>query len=106
MDEDHSLRLAMRRLASDPDLRASLGAAGRAYWRQEHAPECMIDDYRLLLDAAAASPVPRPTLPAHLVNDGDGLLKTLLGDFGLGHRWSGTAQPNGRPGAEETHPVR
>jgi glycosyltransferase involved in cell wall biosynthesis len=106
MDEDHSLRLAMRRLASDPDLRARLGAAGRAYWQQEHAPERMIDDYRLALDRAAASPVPRPTLPAHLVNNGDALLQTLLADFGLGQPWSGTAQPDGRSGGEETHPVR
>ncbi len=102
MDEDHSLRLAMRRLASDPELRARLGAAGRAYWQQEHAPERMIEDYRLLLAAAAASPVPRPMLPAHLVNDGDGLLKTLLADFGLGHPMSDTA----RSGGEQTHPVR
>jgi hypothetical protein len=65
----------------------------------------MIDDYRLVLDAAAASPVPRPALPAHLINDGDGLLKTLLADFGLGHSGSGTAWPDGRSG-EETHPVR
>jgi glycosyltransferase involved in cell wall biosynthesis len=106
MDEDHSLRLAMRRLASDPDLRARLGAAGRAYWQREHAPERMIDDYRLALEAAAAMPIPRPTLPAHLVNNGDGLLKTLLADFGLGHPWPDTAPPNGRSGGEETHPVR
>ena len=106
MDEDHSLRLAMRRLASDPELRARLGAAGRAYWQQEHAPACMIDDYRLALDAAAASPVPRPALPAHLVNDGDGLLKTLLADFGLHHPMSRLVRPDGRSGGEETHPVR
>jgi hypothetical protein len=91
MDEDHSLRLAMRRLASDPELRARVGTAGRAYWQQEHAPECMTADYRLALDAAAASPIPRPTLPAHLVNDGDLLLNTLLADFGLGHTMSDAA---------------
>jgi len=102
MDEDHSLRLAMRRLASDPELRTRLGAAGRVYWRQEHAAECMIDDYRLALAAAAASPVPRPALPAHLVNDGDGLLKALLADFGLGHPMSRLARPDGRSGGEET----
>jgi glycosyltransferase involved in cell wall biosynthesis len=106
MDEDHSLRLAMRRLASDPELRAKLGAAGRAYWQQEHSPEGMIDDYRLALEAAAASPVPRPALPAHLVNDGDGLLKALLADFGLGHTMSSAARPDGRSSGEETHPVR
>ena len=83
MDEDHSLRLAMRRLASDAELRAALGAAGRAYWQREHAPERMIEDYRVVLAAAAASPIPHPALPRHLVNDGDELLKALMADLGL-----------------------
>ena len=83
MDEDHSLRLAMRRLASDAELRATLGAAGRAYWQREHAPERMIEDYRVVLAAAAASPIPHPALPRHLVNDGDELLKALMADLGL-----------------------
>jgi glycosyltransferase involved in cell wall biosynthesis len=83
MDEDHSLRLAMRRLASDADLRARLGAAGRAYWQREHSQARMIDDYRVLLAAAAASPVPHPPLPRHLLNDGDGLLNALLANLGV-----------------------
>lgn len=83
MDEAHSLRLAMRRLASDADLRANLGAAGRAYWAREHSPERMIEEYRLALAAARRRPVPRPMLPRHLVNDGDALLKELLGECGV-----------------------
>ncbi|MDQ3346386.1 MAG: glycosyltransferase [Acidobacteriota bacterium] len=83
MDEAHSLRLAMRRLAADPALRASLGSAGRTYWEREHSPARMLDDYRAALAAAAALPVPEPALPRHLVNDGDDRLATLLGAFGV-----------------------
>ena len=41
--------------------------AARAFDRRR-----MIDDYRALLAAAARATVPRPSLPAHLVNDGEG----------------------------------
>jgi glycosyltransferase involved in cell wall biosynthesis len=90
LDEDHSLRLAMRRLASDAALRRSLGAAGRAYWEREHSVERMLDDYRHLLPNAAARPAgpgldasKGMRLPAHLVTDGDRLLLGVLRDFGL-----------------------
>ena len=83
MDEAHSLRLAMRRLAADPALRALLGSAGRAYWEREHSPARMLGDYCAALQAAAALPVPDPPLPRHLVNDGDDRLATLLAAFGV-----------------------
>jgi glycosyltransferase involved in cell wall biosynthesis len=83
MDEDHSLRLAMRRLAADAGLRATLGAAGRAWWQVEHSPAGMLEDYRAILAAAAAAPVPRPAVPGHLLNDGDSVLRELLGAFDL-----------------------
>ena len=86
LDEDHSLRLAMRRLASDAALRAELAAAGRAYWQREHSLERMVDDYRRLLPLAAASPRPSPELPAHLVTDGGRVLHGLLEEFGLPDR--------------------
>jgi glycosyltransferase involved in cell wall biosynthesis len=87
MDEAHSLRLAMRRLASDPELRQSLGAAGRAYWQREHSVEGMVADYRAALADAIATPVPRPTLPSHLVNDGEDRLNLLLADVGVSSLW-------------------
>jgi glycosyltransferase involved in cell wall biosynthesis len=83
LDEDHSLRLAMRRLASDPALRASLGAAGQRYWEREHSMPRMLEDYERILADAAARPAPQVTLPAHLVTDGDGLLKRILKDFSI-----------------------
>ena len=87
MDEDHSLRLAMRRLASDAELRRALGAAGREYWQREHSPERMVADYLEILPRAAAKPNPRPVLPSHLVNDGDHRLNLLLADVGVGRLW-------------------
>ena len=83
VDEDHSLRLAMRRLANDGELRASLGRAATEYWEREHATERMIEDYRRIIPLAMTKPVPRPMLPAHLVNDGDATLRDLLKPFGM-----------------------
>lgn len=83
LDEDHSLRLAMRRLASDQPMRQALGAAGRAYWAREHSVECMVEDYRRLLPVAAALADPSPALPAHLVTDGGRVLHELLEELGL-----------------------
>jgi glycosyltransferase involved in cell wall biosynthesis len=69
LDEDHSLRQAMRRLTFDPDLRAALARAGRAYWEREHTIERMADDYEAALRRAIALPAPAPDLPAHLCPD-------------------------------------
>ena len=87
MDEAHSLRLAMRRLASDGELRRTLGAAGRAYWQREHSVEGMVADYRVALAEAAATPRPHRALPRHLVNDGEDRLHLLLADVGVGSLW-------------------
>jgi glycosyltransferase involved in cell wall biosynthesis len=87
LDEDHSLRLAMRRLASDPALRASLGAAGQRYWQREHSIARMAEDYERILNQAAALPVPHASLPAHLVNDGDRLLTKTLTQLSVGPVW-------------------
>jgi glycosyltransferase involved in cell wall biosynthesis len=87
LDEDHSLRLAMRRLATDPALRASLGAAGRRYWEREHSMPRMVEDYERVLAEAAAAPAPRVALPSHLVTHGERVLDEVLGEFSLGSVW-------------------
>jgi hypothetical protein len=87
LDEDHSLRLAMRRLATDPALSASLGAAGRRYWEREHSMPRMVEDYERVITEAAATPAPHVALPAHLVNDGDRLLKDTVAQFSLSSIW-------------------
>jgi glycosyltransferase involved in cell wall biosynthesis len=83
LDEDHSLRLAMRRLASDAALRAELGAAGRRYWDEEHSLPRMIDDYRRILVTAAGRPAPEVMRPPHLVDNGDRVLRRVLDECGL-----------------------
>jgi hypothetical protein len=79
----------MRRLATDPALRASLGAAGQRYWRQEHSLPAMLDDYERLLAAAAARPTPVVTLPEHMVTNGEGVLKQVLHEFSVAAVWQG-----------------
>lgn len=83
VDEDHSLRIAMRRLAADPQLRAELGAAGQAYWQREHSPAAMVADYRRVLRLAAARPAPHVDLPAHLRDDGGARLRALTSELGI-----------------------
>jgi glycosyltransferase involved in cell wall biosynthesis len=83
LDEDHSLRLAMRRLGTDGALRTSLGASGQRYWRTHHAVELMVEDYRDLIARAIESAVPRPPLPAHLLTDGRAALERLIEPFGI-----------------------
>ena len=85
--EDHSLRLAMRRLATDPALRATLGDAGRRFWEREHSLPRMVDDYERAIAEAAAAPAPRVSLPAHLVSDGDRVLNDVLAEFSLRSVW-------------------
>jgi len=85
VDEDHSLRLAMRRLATDAALRDALGRAAREYWQREHSIEAMTDDYeRVLTDAMALVQSPAEAReaseggPTHLAH-----LEQLLAPFGL-----------------------
>ena len=83
VDEDHSLRTAMRRLACDAALRAALGGAAAAWWAREHTPDGMLDDYRRIIERAVALPAPKPELPPHLVDDGAGRVRALLQGFAL-----------------------
>jgi glycosyltransferase involved in cell wall biosynthesis len=88
LDEAHSLRLALRRLAADAALRRALGDAARQYWREEHTIGGMVDDYRRIMARAAARPAPETTLPAHLRSDASETLDTILGAFDVPLPWS------------------
>ena len=82
LDEDHSLRLAMRRLAEDRELGAALGSAARAYWEGEHTLTRMADAYESVLAEAAAAPVPpRRPEPVDIARL-DTHLTSLLAPFG------------------------
>ena len=77
LDEDHSLRLAMRRLAADAALRDELGRAAREWWAREQSIEAMADDYERVMREAASRPDPRVDLPAHMRDAGDRKLDAL-----------------------------
>jgi glycosyltransferase involved in cell wall biosynthesis len=83
LDEDHSLHLALERLASDTRLRDEIGQAARAYWAAHHQLAPMAAAYAELLDEAHCLPSPRVSLPPHLVNDGTRAARALLADVGL-----------------------
>jgi glycosyltransferase involved in cell wall biosynthesis len=82
LDEDHSLRLAMRRLAVDAELRAQLGRAGRRYWEAEHGHDRAIRDYERALSRAAALPDPVGERPAHLKPEAFDHASGLVARFG------------------------
>jgi glycosyltransferase involved in cell wall biosynthesis len=81
LDEDHSLTLAMRRLATDKDLRVSLGRSGRAFWEREHSEARMLNDYRRVMVEAASLPIPALVLPPHLRPDPMAHMRDVLADF-------------------------
>ncbi|MFB3854960.1 MAG: glycosyltransferase family 4 protein [Vicinamibacterales bacterium] len=71
LDEDHSLGLAMRRLAADRALRASLGNEARRYWERGHTLARMAADYEKVIASALDTETRRDRqLPAHLLADG------------------------------------
>ena len=82
LDEDHSLRLAMRRLATDAGLRAQLGGAALEYWQEHHSPEAMLEDYESAIELAMNHPAPAMTLPRHLRVEPEEHVRLLLAPFG------------------------
>lgn len=72
-DEEHSLAVAIRRLSTDPALRARLGGAAYAWWRAHATVRDAADAWdRILREAATLAPPARPPdWPAHLTADED-----------------------------------
>lgn len=70
-DEEHSLVLAIRRLSAEAELRRQLGQAARNWWQAHATPQHAGDDWRRVLEEAAAlPPLSRPAdWPAHLATD-------------------------------------
>jgi hypothetical protein len=83
-DEEHSLMVAMRRLAADVPLRERLAAAGETYWREHHAPERVVPLFdRILEETSTTGPPPRPPgWPAHLDADGSARAREILNEMG------------------------
>jgi len=83
-DEEHSLSLALRRLAGDATLRATLGTAAHEWWRHHATLEHALDAWRsILAEAVTATPPARPSnWPRHLTADGTERARELLAEFG------------------------
>ena len=84
-DEEHSLMLAMRRLAADGPLREQLGRAARTWWQAHATPAHAAGAWNHVLEEAASlAPPPRPPdWPSHLGADGTELTRSILKEFGL-----------------------
>jgi hypothetical protein len=84
-DEEHSLVLALRRLATDTTLRAELGSAARAWWANHATLDHAVASWRAVLeDALVLHSSPRPAdWPPHLEADGTRLARRILADGGL-----------------------
>jgi glycosyltransferase involved in cell wall biosynthesis len=84
LDEQHSLGLAMRRLATDALLREELGREARRFWERRHTLAHMADDYRAVIARTIARPNPdRSALPAHLLDDGTRLARRIVAEVGV-----------------------
>ena len=87
LDEDHSLRLAMRRLATDARLRAALGEEAKRLWAARFSLEQMAGRYADVLHAACDVPLPdappKDLPPPHFVTDGTEFATRQLRQMGL-----------------------
>lgn len=86
MDEYHSLRLAVQRLAVDGPLRQRLGDAAHRIWRSRFGLDRMATEIGVAIQDAADVPLRnlrRDHLPAHLLADGYSLLDALTRESGL-----------------------
>ena len=84
LDEDHSLALALRRLATDAPLRAELGKAARRHWAANHTVAHMAADYDQAIAVAAAAPSrPGRPLPEHITADGTLRARRLAAEVGV-----------------------
>ena len=83
-DEEHSLMLAIRRLAADAALRAQLGAAAVDWWATHATVRHAAEAWRRILDEAASvePPARPPNWPPHLTADGTERAREMLGEMG------------------------
>ena len=83
-DEEHSLSLALRRLANDSSLRHALGTSAHAWWHEHATVDHAARAWRSILDdAVTLTPPERPAnWPRHLTADGTERARELLSEFG------------------------
>jgi hypothetical protein len=83
-DEEHSLALALRRLATDASLRADLGRAARAWWERNGTVAQAAAAWRSLIREAASLTAPAHPAgwPPHLTADGTERAREMLSALG------------------------
>ena len=83
-DEEHSLSLALRRLANDSSLRHALGTSAHEWWNEHATVDHAARAWRSILDdAVTLTPPQRPAnWPRHLTADGTERARELLSEFG------------------------
>ena len=82
MDEEHSLQIAMYRLARDAKLRQELGKQARAFWTAHHTLKCMQTDYQRVIDLAINNSQLVKAPLAHLQSDGCDTTRQILKEMG------------------------
>lgn len=84
MDEEHSLMLAMRRLADDETLRRRIGGAAHSWWRANATPAVAASAWQRVFAEAATveAPIRPPDWPRHLDADGTQTAGAILAEFG------------------------
>ncbi|HKE84944.1 MAG TPA: hypothetical protein VKB50_14380 [Vicinamibacterales bacterium] len=84
-DEEHSLALALRRLATDSSLAANLGRAAQAWWREHATLSQAVTAWQAALKEAASLAPPRrgEDWPPHLTADGTARARAILGEFAV-----------------------
>ena len=86
VDELHSLRIALRRMAENPQFRAQLAASSVTLWRNQFSLDQMVKGYLDAIQEARTVPSmeTRPNdLPPHLLEDGTTHVRSLLGSLGV-----------------------
>jgi hypothetical protein len=81
LDEDHSLGIAMRRLATDARLRETIGANARELWADRFTFEKLVQGYQGVIEQTILTPLARrdtAALPAHLRAHGAEYAETLV----------------------------
>ncbi len=92
VDEGHSLKLALRRLAEDSQLRSRLGANAKKLWATRFSADGMVNVMEGAVTRALAVPpeaVRRPDFPPHLLADGTDVTRSTLESLSLPPELSG-----------------
>ena len=100
LDEEHSLRLAMRRLTRDAALRNQIGRGGRELWESRFRLDRLAADFERAIARALDIPpsdVRRGGLPAHLLGNGAEQANDILEPFGVLPEGMAGLAPAGTP---------